>query len=94
MGSMIQRCHKWRQNRKRFLDQARITSDEIERERMFQMAEHYGRMVSSEQGKIDGIRDVREKPIEPVVCDNDADDTDDLMAEVTSGGVLPDFLTN
>ncbi|MDR0448888.1 MAG: hypothetical protein LBG89_00290 [Rickettsiales bacterium] len=53
IGMMIQRCHKWRQNRKKYLDMARGAFDKIERERLFQMAEHYGRMISDEQGKID-----------------------------------------
>jgi hypothetical protein len=48
VGLMIQRCHKWRQKRKQYIDQARQNSDEIERERLLQMAEHYGRIVSSE----------------------------------------------
>lgn len=57
VGLMIQRCHRWRQKRKQYMDQARQTSDEIERERLLQMAEHYGRIVSDEQGKIDNTRD-------------------------------------
>ncbi|MDR2412923.1 MAG: hypothetical protein LBD50_01795 [Rickettsiales bacterium] len=58
---MIQRCHKLRQKRKQCMDQARQTSDEIERERLLQMAEHYGRIVNGEQGKIDSCRDPKEK---------------------------------
>ena len=61
VGQMIQRCHKWRQKRKQYIDQARQTSDEIERERLLQTAEHYGRIVSAEQEKIDTIRDPKEK---------------------------------
>ena len=57
MGLMVQRCHRWRQKRKQFIDQARATPDEIERERLLQMAEHYGRIVSDEQTKIDFKRD-------------------------------------
>lgn len=53
---MVQRCHKWRQRRKQFIDQARQTIDEIERERLLQSAEHYGRIVNSEQAKIDTKR--------------------------------------
>ena len=30
VGQMIQRCHKWRQKRKQYMDQARQTADEIE----------------------------------------------------------------
>lgn len=61
VGMMIQRCHKWRQKRKQYMDQARQTADEIERERLMQTAEHYGRIISEEQGKIDSSRDVKEK---------------------------------
>jgi vacuolar-type H+-ATPase subunit H len=57
MGLMVQRCHRWRQKRKQFMDTARATADEIERERLLQMAEHYGRIVSDEQSKIDNKRD-------------------------------------
>ena len=31
VGQMIQRCHKWRQKRKQYIDQARQTADEIDR---------------------------------------------------------------
>ena len=48
VGLMIQRCHKWRQKRKQYMDQARQTSDEIERERLMQTAEHYGRIVAAD----------------------------------------------
>ncbi len=61
VGLMIQRCHRWRQKRKQYIDQARGTSDDIERERLLQMAEHYGRIVSYEQGKIDNTRDPKDK---------------------------------
>ena len=57
MGLMVQRCHRWRQKRKQFIDQARGSSDEIERERFLQMAEHYGRIVEGEQSKIDSKRE-------------------------------------
>ena len=57
MGLMVQRCHRWRQKRKQYIDQARATPDEIERERLLQMAEHYGRVVNDEQSKIDMKRD-------------------------------------
>ena len=56
VGLMIQRCHRWRQKRKQYLDAARQTADEIERERLLQQAEHYGRIVNEEQGKIDTTR--------------------------------------
>ncbi len=61
VGLMIQRCHRWRQKRKQYIDAARGVADNIERERILQMAEHYGRIVSYEQGKIDSSRDPREK---------------------------------
>ena len=61
VGQMIQRCHKWRQKRKQYIDQARQTSDEIERERLLQAAEHYGRIVNAEQEKIDSSRGANEK---------------------------------
>ena len=61
VGQMIQRCHKWRQKRKQYIDLARQTADEIERERLLQAAEHYGRIVNAEQGKIDSSRDSKEK---------------------------------
>ena len=92
VGQMIQRCHKWRQKRKQFIDQARQTSDEIERERLLQAAEHYGRIVNAEQGKIDSTRDPKDK-----VADADtqvestsetSENTDDEDSE------LPDFITN
>ena len=53
---MIQRCHRWREKRRQYLDLARKTADEIERERLLQMAEHYCRIVNEEQNKIDGHR--------------------------------------
>ncbi|MCQ2581770.1 MAG: hypothetical protein MJ170_02190 [Alphaproteobacteria bacterium] len=61
VNMMIQRCHKWRQKRKQYIDQARQTSDEVERERLLQTAEHYGRIVNVEQAKIDSSRDPKEK---------------------------------
>jgi len=88
-GIMIQRCHRWRQKRKNYLDQARQTPDEIERERLLQMAEHYGRIVSDEQGKIDSKRDKGSgaKDQEPVVCPVDTKEEDDDEES------FPDFLT-
>lgn len=61
VGMMIQRCHKWRMKRKQYMDQARIATDEIERERLLQTAEHYGRIVNEEQAKIDSNRDPHDK---------------------------------
>ncbi len=76
VGMMIQRCHKWRQKRKQYMDLARQTADEIERERLMQAAEHYGRIVSAEQGKIDSTRDPKDKaPVaEESTTDSDAED--------------------
>lgn len=84
VGMMIQRCHKWRQKRKQYMDQARQTADEIERERLLQMAEHYGRIVNAEQGKIDDKRDVKEKTpvIEPESSDDDDVGFPDFMANL------------
>ena len=84
VGLMIQRCHRWRQKRKQYLDSARQTSDEIERERLLQMAEHYGRIVTEEQGKIDNTRDPKDKTPVPTPDEKDIDDDDDAG--------FPDFL--
>lgn len=92
VGQMIQRCHKWRQKRKQYIDQARQTSDEIERERLLQTAEHYGRMVNEEQVKIDYQRDPKDKtPIPEEIADangdqNESGDEDEIG--------FPDFITN
>ena len=70
---MIQRCHKWRMKRKQYMDQARLATDEIERERLLQSAEHYGRIVNEEQAKIDSSRDPRDKtPIPDIVPTSEA----------------------
>jgi vacuolar-type H+-ATPase subunit H len=74
MGLMVQRCHRWRQKRKQFMDQARATADEIERERMLQMAEHYGRIVNDEQSKIDNKREPNKAADMAVVNSVDEDD--------------------
>lgn len=83
---MIQRCHKWRQKRKQYIDLARQTSDEIERERMLQTAEHYGRIVAAEQGKIDSTRTPAEKAA--AKCEENTDTSAD------EDEPLPDFITN
>ena len=90
VGQMIQRCHKWRQKRKQYIDQARQTADEIERERLLQTAEHYGRMVNTEQGKIDSTRDPKEKA---------AAAEEEQAIEATESAhqeesPFPDFITN
>jgi hypothetical protein len=82
VGLMIQKCHKYRQRRKQYMDQARQTADEIERERLMQMAEHYGRIVSCEQEKIDGVRGPAAPMPEPAETSDDDDDT------------FPDFINN
>ena len=86
VGQMIQRCHKWRQKRKQYIDQARQTSDEIERERLLQAAEHYGRIVNAEQEKIDSSRGTNDKipDIQPENVENS--DEEEIP--------LPDFIEN
>ena len=98
VSQMIQRCHKWRQKRKQYIDQARQTSDEIERERLLQTAEHYGRIVNAEQGKIDSSRDPKEKNTSPEVeqiesetPETTSENTDVSDEEETT---FPDFITN
>ncbi len=93
VGLMIQRCHKWRQKRKQYMDQARQTSDEIERERLMQAAEHYGRIVNAEQGKIDSTRDPRDKT--PVVDTTDVNSDNAEANESTDEDdtVFPEFIT-
>ncbi|MDR0803692.1 MAG: hypothetical protein LBO08_01195 [Rickettsiales bacterium] len=79
-GLMIQRCHRWRQKRKQYLDSARQTNDEVERERLLQMAEHYGRIVSDEQGVIDNRRDPKDNNKNAAAEDNysSMDDDDEI----------------
>jgi len=86
VGQMIQRCHKRRQKRKQYIDQARQTSDEIERERLLQAAEHYGRIVNAEQEKIDSSRGTNDKipDIQPENVENS--DEEEIP--------LPDFIEN
>ena len=86
VGQMIQRCHKWRQKRKQYIDQARQTSDEVERERLLQAAEHYGRIVNAEQEKIDSSRGTNEKI--PDVAPESSESGDDEEIQ------LPDFIEN
>ena len=92
VGQMIQRCHKWRQKRKQYIDQARQTADEIERERLLQTAEHYGRMVNTEQGKIDSTRDPKEKAAAAEQQALEVADNADQTEEEESP--FPDFITN
>jgi len=90
VGQMIQRCHKWRQKRKQYIDQARQTSDEIERERLLQAAEHYGRIVNEEQIKIDSQRDPKDKT--PIVEETAATSENNDTEEEDLG--FPDFISN
>ena len=97
VGQMIQRCHKWRQKRKQYIDLARQTSDEIERERLLQTAEHYGRIVNEEQIKIDSQRDPKDKtPIPEEITEtgetNENGDQSDSSDDEEIG--FPDFITN
>ena len=89
VGMMIQRCHKWRQKRKQYMDQARQASDEIERERLLQAAEHYGRIVNEEQSKIDSTRDPKDKT--PVDIPNESESSETTDEEENP---FPEFLTN
>ena len=88
VGQMIQRCHKWRQKRKQYIDQARQTSDEIERERLLQAAEHYCRIANEEQIKIDSQRDPKDKTVIPELPPESTDSSE----EEEIG--FPDFITN
>ena len=91
VGQMIQRCHKWRQKRKQLIDLARQNSDEIERERLLQTAEHYCRIANEEQNKIDSQRDPKDKAesaetITENTDQNDSGDEDEIG--------FPQFITN
>ncbi len=94
VGQMIQRCHKWRQKRKQYIDQARQTSDEIERERLLQAAEHYCRIANEEQIKIDSLRDPKDKnaAVEEITENTENSDSGDTSEEEEIG--FPDFITN
>lgn len=94
VGQMIQRCHKWRQKRKQYIDQARQTSDEIERERLLQAAEHYCRIANEEQIKIDSQRDPKDKVIVPeeTVEQNENNEQNETVDDEEMG--FPDFITN
>ncbi len=97
VGQMIQRCHKWRQKRKQYIDLARQTSDEIERERLLQTAEHYGRIVNEEQVKIDSQRDPKDKttPAEEVVENTEnTENTESSDSNDDDEMGFPDFITN
>jgi hypothetical protein len=91
VGQMIQRCHKWRQKRKQYIDQARQTSDEVERERLLQAAEHYCRIANEEQTKIDSQRDPKDKA-QSAEENSETSETNDSGEEEELG--FPDFITN
>lgn len=92
VGMMIQRCHKWRQKRKQYIDMARQTNDEVERERLLQAAEHYCRIVNEEQGKIDSMRDPKDKT--PVIEDTATDNGDATDSNEEEDLGFPDFIQN
>lgn len=99
VGLMIQRCHKWRMRRKQLTDQARTTSDEVERERLLQAAEHCVRMTNAEQDKIDSIRDTKEKAA--AVAEAEAEmraaeknPESDVKSDEEDEMGFPDFITN
>ena len=93
VGQMIQRCHKWRQKRKQYIDQARQTSDEIERERLLQTAEHYCRIANEEQSKIDSLRDPKDKSAAEEISENsETTESNDSGEEEEIG--FPDFIAN
>ncbi len=87
VGQMIQRCHKWRQKRKQYIDQARQTTDEVERERLLQAAEHYGRIVNAEQDKIDSSRGATGEKIPEAAVDNTESNEEEEIQ-------LPEFIEN
>ena len=94
VGQMIQRCHKWRQKRKQYIDLARQTSDEIERERLLQTAEHYGRIVNEEQIKIDSQRDPKDKTSEPEETAESVENAEGSESSDDEEIGFPDFITN
>ena len=94
VGQMIQRCHKWRQKRKQYIDQARQTTDEIERERLLQTAEHYGRIVNEEQIKIDSQRDPKDKNASIEELTETAENSDTKESDEDEEMGFPDFIAN
>ena len=100
VGLMIQRCHKWRMRRKQLTDQARTTSDEIERERLLQAAEHCVRMTNAEQEKIDSMRDSKEKAAAVAAAEAEVaaeeKNGDDAVSKSEDDDEMgfPDFITN
>ncbi len=94
VGQMIQRCHKWRQKRKQYIDLARQTTDEIERERLLQTAEHYGRIVNEEQIKIDSQRDPKDKTSVTEEITESVENTESSESNDEEEMGFPDFIAN
>ena len=94
VGQMIQRCHKWRQKRKQYIDQARQTTDEIERERLLQTAEHYCRIINEEQIKIDSQRDPKDKNNTPEEILETVENSDTKEQDEDEEIGFPDFIAN
>ena len=94
VGQMIQRCHKWRQKRKQYIDLARQTTEEIERERLLQTAEHYGRIVNEEQIKIDSQRDPKDKTSAPEEISESTENTETSESADDEEIGFPDFIAN
>lgn len=94
VGQMIQRCHKWRQKRKQYIDLVRQTNDEIERERLLQTAEHYCRIANEEQSKIDSQRDPKDKSViqEEINDATENSEQNDSGEDEEIG--FPEFITN
>ena len=94
VGQMIQRCHKWRQKRKQYIDLARQTNDEVERERLLQTAEHYCRVANEEQIKIDSLRDPKDKSNkdDEIIESGENNNASDSTEEEEIG--FPDFIEN
>ena len=94
VGMMIQRCHKWRMKRKQYMDQARLSTDEIERERLLQAAEHYGRIVNEEQAKIDSTRDPHDKTPDSAPVSEATEQSEQADSDTDEDQNFPMFLTN
>ncbi len=95
VSQMIQRCHKWRQKRKQYIDQARQTNDSVERERLLQLAEHFCRVANEEQLKIDSMRDVKDKTVvEEIESADKAENSGAENANEEEEIPFPEFITN
>lgn len=94
VGQMIQRCHKWRQKRKQYIDLARQTNDEIERERLLQTAEHYCRIANEEQMKIDSQRDPKDKSVSQEELAESSENNEQNEAGEDEEIGFPEFITN